>query len=155
MRSPRSPVSPINAAAHRAANSSGVAKLQTHLSGTRERGHSPWLGDGEEPSPRLRQYRDIDRLVQPLLGPLALGQSPATLIAASMDWWVHIAASPAKRLELLQLGLENLARLTPPGWAAEAASPPAEHLPQTRRTPFLSDSAMAIRRTRHGWGGWT
>jgi polyhydroxyalkanoate synthase subunit PhaC len=101
--------------------------------GTRERGDSPWLGQNPSVSPLFRQYEDVDRLVHPLLGPFAHGQSPATVGAAFMDWWVHLLASPAKRLELLHLGLENLAELARPAADPLDAGAPADALPQDKR----------------------
>ena len=101
--------------------------------GTRERGDSPWLGQSESVSEVFRQYQDIDRLAFPLLGPLALGQSPATLMAAFTDWWVHLAASPAKHLELLQIGLENTLRLFTAGAGAGWGGDHARPLPQDKR----------------------
>jgi len=112
----------------------------TPRAGTRERGESPWLGQSPAQSPMFRQVQDIDRMSLSLLALLTGGQSPATLGLAFMDWWLHIAASPAKQIELAQLGLEQARRLAglPPMPQATAAATPVQGdtapvLPQDKR----------------------
>lgn len=50
-------------------------------------------------------------MILSLLAPLTGGQSPATLGSAFTDWWVHLAASPAKQIELAQFGVQQWRRL--------------------------------------------
>jgi polyhydroxyalkanoate synthase len=129
--------------------------------GTRERGGSPWLGRGPTQSKLFRQYQDIERMILSLLAPLTGGQSPATLGSAFLDWWVHLAASPAKQLELAQLGMQSCLRLA--GLAANG--PVAEggadaQLPQDKRfadprwnaMPYqaLAQAFLAAQRWWHG-----
>jgi polyhydroxyalkanoate synthase subunit PhaC len=81
------------------------------LVGTRERGGSPWLGSGPEQSALFRRNQDIDHTAMSLLALFTGGQSPATVSSAFMDWWVHLAASPAKQIELTQLWFDQWMKL--------------------------------------------
>jgi polyhydroxyalkanoate synthase len=92
------------------------------LAGTRERGESPWLGQSPAQSEQFRRYQHVDRLWMASLGPLTGGQSPLTLTGAFMDWWTHLAVSPAKQIELLQLAAEQWAKLPSTVVAAPAQS---------------------------------
>jgi polyhydroxyalkanoate synthase len=102
--------------------------------GTRERGDSAWLGQPATGSDIFRRYRDIDRSLVSSIGQLTGGVAPFTFAAAGLDWWVHLLASPAKRLELwheIALGAMRLA-----GWSCgDGCNPPCpfEPLPQDKR----------------------
>ncbi|HEU5294287.1 MAG TPA: alpha/beta fold hydrolase, partial [Burkholderiaceae bacterium] len=125
------------------------------LAGTRERGSSVWLGKASRPSSVFDQYRDIDRLLVSSVGRLTGGLSPTTLSAAFMDWWIHLLASPAKRLELAHLA----ATAALPWLAANAnGQREIEPLPQDKRfadprwqrMPF-STFAQAFLSTQQWW----
>ena len=49
----------------------------------------------------FQRYRDIDRWLLSSLGQVTGGLAPATFAAAGLDWWTHLLASPAKRLEVM------------------------------------------------------
>lgn len=49
----------------------------------------------------------LDHSLQVALGQLTLGISPATLMLAFFDWYLHLSFHPAKQLELLDLSREN------------------------------------------------
>ena len=110
-----------------------AATTRAKRAGSRERGGSPWLGQSPAQSDLFRRCQDIDRMALSLLAALTGGQSPATLGSAFLDWWVHLAASPAKQIELTQYGLQQWQRLA--GWAPP--EPPDDDagtvLPQDKR----------------------
>ncbi len=85
-------------------HSTGVADAppdaQEPPRGSRERGSSVWLGQKAAPGDLLERYRDLDRWLLSSLSTATGGLAPATLAGAAMDWWVHLAASPAKQLAL-------------------------------------------------------
>ncbi|HEX6706055.1 MAG TPA: alpha/beta fold hydrolase [Albitalea sp.] len=97
----------------------------------RERGSSPWLGRGSPPSPTFLRYQDLQRQLSTLGGVTPL--APATPVGAFMDWWLHLASSPAKQWELAEFALEQFARLgsalTRPPQARWCVDP----LPQDKR----------------------
>ena len=76
---------------------------------SRERGSSPWLGRGTPPSATFLRYQDLQRRLSTMGGVTTL--APATPIGAFMDWWLHLASSPAKQWELAEFALEQFARL--------------------------------------------
>ncbi|HUG21247.1 PHA/PHB synthase family protein [Piscinibacter sp.] len=76
---------------------------------TRERGDSPWLGRGAPPSEPFLRYQDIQRGISAMFGRAAT-LAPATPTAAFLDWWVHLAGSPAKQWELAELGFDQALR---------------------------------------------
>ena len=107
------------------------------INGTREPGDSPWLGQSPTQSELFRRYQVIDRVMWGVLGPLIGNQSPTTLAGAFLDWWTHLAASPAKQLELLHLGAEQWAKLAaigvPSFSAGNGQADAVEPLPQDKR----------------------
>ncbi|NYG35330.1 alpha/beta fold hydrolase [Sphaerotilus montanus] len=76
------------------------------IRGTHERRDSAWLGRSDPPSPAFERYRDLDRLLLSSIGHWTGGLSVTTRANALFDWWVHLAASPAKQLELLQWSVD-------------------------------------------------
>ncbi len=101
--------------------------------GTRERGASPWLGLSPAQSARFRQYQDLDRIALSTLARVTGGLSPATLGSAFLDWWVHLAASPAKQIELSQLALEHWMQAAGAPQPARSGADDEAHLPQDKR----------------------
>ena len=98
--------------------------------GERERRGSPWLGRDAAPSATFRAYQQLERSLTPWGMVPGAAIAPATLVAAWADWWVHLAASPAKQLELAQLGAEQVAR----AWvAAVSGIDVVQPLPQDKR----------------------
>jgi polyhydroxyalkanoate synthase subunit PhaC len=89
--------------------------------GSRERGDSSWLGQPAPKGDLFARYRVFDRWLVSSLISATGGQSPATGMGAAMDWWVHLAASPAK-----QLALAHTLALAPQGLGVEP-------LPQDKR----------------------
>src|SRR5438105_242683 len=77
---------------------------------SREREASPWLGRGTPPSRTLRAYQAVERSLSPWGSTPGLGVAPATAMGAFMDWWVHLATSPAKQWELTQFAAEQWVR---------------------------------------------
>ena len=107
-------------------------------------------GDRPSPGPRDRAEAsdiaaDLDRFFRSRIGRLTFGVSPAGLLLAHLDWWVHLAGSPGKQLDLIQKWLRRAVRLS--DYAARACvqpgcSPVIEPLPQDQR--FSSPA----------WGQW-
>lgn len=104
---------------------------------SREPGDSPWLGQSPAQSDLFKQYQHIDRTVWGVLGPLIGNQSPVTLAGALLDWATHLAASPAKQLELLQFGAQQWAKLAticvPSLATGHGQANAVEPLPQDKR----------------------
>jgi len=78
-----------------------------------------------------------DRALHAMLARLTLGLSPAAVAAAYLDWVVHLAAAPGKRLQLLDKAARKSLRLANHAWRhlAEGGRCEAciEPLPQDRR----------------------
>jgi hypothetical protein len=83
--------------------------------GSHERAASPWLSTPGNPSDTFRAYLAAERNLVPWgLWP-GIAIAPATVLGACLDWAVHLAASPAKQLELAHFAAEQglLALQTP------------------------------------------
>ncbi|MGA0610763.1 PHA/PHB synthase family protein [Caldimonas sp. KR1-144] len=101
--------------------------------GTREREDSPWLGRRVAPTPSFEAWLSLERAAQAWWPAPSVAIAPATAFGAFADWALHLAMSPAKRAELIELA----ARL---GWrwwlqlACESQQPwCVEPLPQDKR----------------------
>jgi polyhydroxyalkanoate synthase len=96
--------------------------------GTRERAASPWLT-----SPAGAPVADSARRTGHSGALWDLGHevpvAPATALGAFADWWLHLAGSPAKQLELGQLALEQSLR----AWVAAMPAAPVAPMPQDKR----------------------
>ena len=57
-----------------------------------------------------------DRSLHAVMARLTLGLSPAALAAAYLDWAVHLAASPGKRLQLVDKAARKALRFSTYGW---------------------------------------
>jgi polyhydroxyalkanoate synthase len=57
-------------------------------------------------------YRAIDQMREALSAHLTGGLSPASLALALIDWNIHLAAAPGKRLELIDKAVRKSARLS-------------------------------------------
>jgi polyhydroxyalkanoate synthase len=77
----------------------------------------------------------MDRFLHAALGRITLGLSPSSLLAAYMDWAVHLAMQPGKQMELLEKASRKFHRLLM--YSLRAAGPQAvptiEPLPQDQR----------------------
>jgi polyhydroxyalkanoate synthase subunit PhaC len=66
-------------------------------------------GAGEAPAQNLaseRPFQILDRSVHATMSLFTAGLSPAALTQAFFDWYVHLAISPGKRLELAQRAID-------------------------------------------------
>ena len=81
--------------------------------------------------------QNLDRMLHAAIGRITSGLSPASLIAAYMDWFTHLSMSPGKRQRLLEKAVRKYSRLLI--YAQSAAGPQhecvpcIEPLPQDRR----------------------
>lgn len=108
------------------------AAAPTSEPGGRERGSSVWLGQPLSADQVFHGYRDVDRSLLSTLSAFTAGLAPATLAGAAMDWWVHLVASPAKQLAVMQAAAEGALKLT--RWTCGDGSPcPFPPLPQDKR----------------------
>jgi polyhydroxyalkanoate synthase len=96
--------------------------------GIRERRDSPWLASATPASDSANPARTLDRELL-IDGALPAEVAPATLLAAFMDWWMHLCMSPAKQLQITreaaQAGVKSLAA----AWGQQVIEP----LPQDKR----------------------
>src|SRR5512139_3930987 len=78
-----------------------------------------------------------DRSLHAALARFTLGLSPAALAAAYLDWAVHLAAAPGKRLQLLDKAQRKGLRFANHVWhcahEGKHIAPCIEPLPQDRR----------------------
>ena len=78
--------------------------------GSREPAASPWLSCSSDPVATVCDSGQAE----PRLGPWALiagaAIAPATTLGAFMDWWTHLAGSPAKQLEVASEGIAQWRR---------------------------------------------
>ena len=141
-----------------AAGASAAPSIGTPRAGSRERGASPWLGAGTQPTPAFERWQALERAVGALLGPWRATLAPATPLGASMDWWLHLAASPAKQAELAQLAAGQLWHAA--SIAVDGAAPDAsvEPMPQDKRfadprwrVPPFAAMAQAFLLQQHWW----
>jgi polyhydroxyalkanoate synthase len=107
----------------------------------------------------------LDKAAFATIGRVTFGLSPATLVQAYSDWWLHLSCSPGKRLQLAAEGLSNMARLS--SYAARSAvnadtapaiEPPAQDHrfqdPAWKRPPF-SLAAQAFLLGEQWWSAAT
>jgi len=99
------------------------------LAGTRERAASPWLrpraASASATVPAAARGSPVEPWMPWFAGPVA----PPTAAGAFMDWWIHLAASPGKQLELAGLATEQALHFWAPGFAGESIAP----MPQDKR----------------------
>jgi polyhydroxyalkanoate synthase subunit PhaC len=103
-------------------------------SGTRERGHSPWLGAATPRVLPAQRSTTPAAAVPPLWSPPTGGPTLSSATGAVMDWGSHLAASPAKQLQLWQSAVSKAIQLATsalPGVAEKGEG--AEVLPQDKR----------------------
>ena len=86
--------------------------------------------------PGSESITNFDRLIRARIGKQSLGLSPPGLMLVYLDWLVHLEFSPAKRLELLGIGLRGALRLVL--YAARSLADPG--------TPAIVESAPEDRR---------
>jgi polyhydroxyalkanoate synthase len=79
----------------------------------------------------------IDRTLHAALGTVTGGLSPAALLGAYLDWAIHLAASPGRRMSLAEKAMRDRLRLVAYAWHAarydERAEPCVRPLPDDRR----------------------
>ncbi|MXN49316.1 alpha/beta fold hydrolase [Shinella kummerowiae] len=68
------------------------------------------------PVPRIEElgseaFRSIDRMREAFTGQFSTGLSPTAFALAVMDWSIHLASAPGKRLELLDKASRKIIRL--------------------------------------------
>ncbi len=94
-------------------------------------------------------YRHLDRSTRAMIAEGTRGLAPSTLLTATVDWLVHIAAAPGKRAELAEKAYLDLAALTgnamglrPSGVLAD----PRYRSERWQEQPFalLRDSFLAV-----------
>jgi len=73
---------------------------------------APAAPTGGDPDGGDEMFRAIDRMSAGLLAQATGGLSPVSLGLAYIDWAVHLAAAPGKRLELMAKAMRKAARLT-------------------------------------------
>ncbi|PWB67427.1 MAG: hypothetical protein C3F16_00105, partial [Betaproteobacteria bacterium] len=54
---------------------------------------------------------NADRLLHATIGKFTGGLSPAAISAAWIDWGMHLAASPSKQAEIVEMGVRQWERL--------------------------------------------
>jgi len=101
--------------------------------GARERGSSLWLGQDTPASATFAHYQELERTLTALLGPPTPSLAPTTTFGAFMDWWTHLALSPAKQWDLAHLALEQTLRALQVGTRGTDEPWVAEPLPQDKR----------------------
>jgi polyhydroxyalkanoate synthase len=90
----------------------------------------------EELDPAALMALQTDRLVRAYAARATLGVSPAALALAFADWWLHLAASPGKHVELARKAGRKWLRYSawlPHAPAGEACGRCIEPLPQDTR----------------------
>ncbi|MGZ5239606.1 MAG: PHA/PHB synthase family protein [Caldimonas sp.] len=97
--------------------------------GSRERAASPWLGRASDPSATFGVFRQLEQRMAPWMLVPGSAIAPATSIGAFMDWWVHVAASPAKQMELARSAATQWFR----AWDSGSGDDSVEALPQDKR----------------------
>jgi len=105
------------------------ASTREPLAGTRERAASPWLTASADVDGAARPRRQKSSASDPSALSLFGTVAPATALGAFQDWWLHLAGSPAKQVELARLAAEAEMR----AWAATLAGGHVSPLPQDRR----------------------
>ena len=89
----------------------------------------------------------LDRLAHAWLGRLTLGVSPASLMSAYFDWFVHMAISPGTQAQLLEKAVREALQFTLHFYGATLNTarkpyievPPEDHrfsAPEWQRWPF-------------------
>ena len=89
--------------------------------------------------PGSESITNFDRLIRARIGKQSLGLSPPGLMLVYLDWLVHLEFSPAKRLELLGIGLR-----APCGWPCTrpGRSPTRGRRPSWSRRPRIAASSI-------------
>ena len=83
---------------------------------SRPMGLEPATARAPKPPPQpeeslgLEAFRSIDRMREALTAQATGGLSPAALALAFMDWSIHLAVAPGKRMELVWKGSEKAGR---------------------------------------------
>ena len=97
--------------------------------GSRERAASSWLSTPSGPSETFRMYQRAERQLVPWGMWPGIAVAPATAVGACMDWAVHLAASPAKQMELASFAIEQSML----AWQIAVQGTAVHPLPQDKR----------------------
>ena len=65
----------------------------------------------EDGNVELSHAQNLDRMLHAAMARATSGLSPASLIAAYMDWFAHLSMSPGKRQRLLEKAVRKYNRL--------------------------------------------
>ncbi len=101
--------------------------------GSHERQDSPWLGSDAPAAAQAWRERPLDRWLMSAVAGATGGVSPASVAAAVGDWWLHLAASPSKQIELAQLAASQGLRWASDVFAPHTRADDAIALPQDKR----------------------
>ena len=66
------------------------------------------MSDSKE---KMNLARDLDRAAHSQMAQLTSGLSPVSMMDAFSDWWIHLAISPGKCLELTTKAADHWMRL--------------------------------------------
>lgn len=79
--------------------------------------------------------RDLDRMAHDHIARFTSGMSPVSMVSAFTDWWIHLAISPGKRLELASKAADHWMQLNQQilSNAQVQLQPCVEPLPQDHR----------------------
>ncbi|MDO5758563.1 MAG: alpha/beta fold hydrolase [Rhodobacterales bacterium] len=94
------------------------------------------------PVPGRHSMKNIDRAVKAQLAHLTQGVSPFGISSSVFNWWMHLASSPGKQMELTETALRSAARLM-----MGAGS-------QGRVDPCILPLPLDNRFDAHEWEGW-
>jgi polyhydroxyalkanoate synthase len=135
-----SPQAVATALASAASAPGGAVDAQgTHpRAGAREPGASPWLGAERAPSKLFEALLALERRATAWTPLPDTGVAPATTAGAFLDWWMHLAASPAKQWELALTGVGLVAQA---GGIVAGVRDEAAPLPQDKR---FADPAWSL-----------
>ena len=81
------------------------------------------LANTPPPTPAAPCRNPLDLRFQAAVARATLSISPVSLLLATVDWAAHLAGSPGKRLELVNLAQEHLRRITEYAGSVAFASP--------------------------------
>lgn len=81
------------------------------------------LANTPPPAPAAPCRNPLDLRFQAAVARATLSISPVSLLLATVDWAAHLAGSPGKRLELVNLAQEHLRRITEYAGSVAFASP--------------------------------
>lgn len=103
----------------------------------------PRTARGSSSQPQAHPYEAVDRAARALLARSTMGVSPHSILAAWMDWSLHLSRSPGRQSELAQRAVTNAVRVMMQ--AAPWGSPES-------RPPTFQPKSYDHRFTAESWG---